>query len=493
LFAAANISAEVKVTLPLLRDMPKLPDSSGSTPKSTSSLPREADETVTLLRARVIGMKVSLCGFDLVTPDPITNNMAKLLKNSVTNFLTSWYGLKVVPLGQKANIIIANEADPVTVSKLVRQGTTNRKPPTVLVLCSHSSRFDRAVSGNAAHGNVGFVAKPVGPIKLARALTSCLEGAPPTSTPNFPDPSSASSQNESSDLSNVFEELSLSPNGGEMLDNSRMAADSDNARKAIESPTPNASTEKHEEFPFPVKEDRPAPPTHHSAPTDKLSLAPLNSGQAPARASAAFTDMENASKTGTSKQIGSVAVTSPSPALPAQAPPSSLKSPRLLLVDDNKINLTLLRTYMRKRKYSIVDEAENGLDAVNKFASRDDGYDIIFMDISMPVLDGFGATRQIRAVEENRRKKLLESNPKVGKGGEQEKTPALVIALTGLASSRDQSEAFSCGIDLFLTKPVAFKEVGKMLDNWEANRERDSRSGSASLQSGETLKDAGGG
>ena len=52
-------------------------------------------------------------------------------------------------------------------------------------------------------------------------------------------------------------------------------------------------------------------------------------------------------------------------------------------------------------------------------------------------------------------------------------TPALVIALTGLASSQDRSEAFASGIDLYLTKPVPFKEVGKMLDNWEADRERD--------------------
>ena len=136
---------------------------------------------------------------------------------------------------------------------------------------------------------------------------------------------------------------------------------------------------------------------------------------------------------------------------------------------------------MRKRKYSVIDEAENGLEAVNKFAGREDGYDIIFMDISMPVLDGFGATRQIRAIEESRRKKVPEpttSQTKEG-GKDKERTPALVIALTGLASSRDQSEAFSSGVDLFLTKPVAFKEVGKMLDNWEANRERDAKTESS--------------
>lgn len=119
---------------------------------------------------------------------------------------------------------------------------------------------------------------------------------------------------------------------------------------------------------------------------------------------------------------------------------------------------------MRKRKYPITDEAENGLEAVNRFAEREEGYDIIFMDISMPVLDGFGATRQIRNIEEKRRQKLG--------AGEEARTPALVIALTGLASSRDQDEAFKSGVDLFLTKPVAFKEVGKLLDNFSASRAR---------------------
>ena len=81
-------------------------------------------------------------------------------------------------------------------------------------------------------------------------------------------------------------------------------------------------------------------------------------------------------------------------------------------------------------------------------------------DISMPVMNGFEATRAIRDIEEARR-----HNNKDDEG----LTPALIVALTGLASSRDQSEAFTSGVDLFMTKPVSFKEVGRLLNNWEAH------------------------
>ena len=90
-----------------------------------------------------------------------------------------------------------------------------------------------------------------------------------------------------------------------------------------------------------------------------------------------------------------------------------------------------------------------------------DRADSFHLDISMPVLDGFAATRAIRELEAARRA-AGDSCP-----------PALIIALTGLASSRDQSEAFTSGVDLYMTKPVSFREVGKVLDGWEAHAARE--------------------
>jgi len=412
------------VTLPLLREMPK--DSSGSTPKSISSMPKDVDEVVDLIRARVIGKTVALHGFNSVSTDQIQAQTRELLKASVSNFLANWYGLKIVPSTELADIIVVNEPNAADIANLTRRRKGERRGPAVLALCSHSSRFAQAHSSAGQHSNLGFLAKPIGPIKLARAISQCLDGLPVTTPGIGPGSANTSGSSEgSNDLSAVFEDMSLAPIGGNLLDNSRMAAGSDNARKAIESPTPTANGETTKEFPFPV-DARVGLSKSKSLPGDTDSL--INISQvvdAPSipTASVVLSDMEKTAVPEIMKDSGTPSVS---------IPKSSMPSPRLLLVDDNKINLHLLRTYMhRKRKYDGIDEAENGLEAVKAVESHAAGYDIIFMDISMPILDGFGATRKIREIEATRMKAAKEK-------GTANITPALVIALTGLASARDQ-------------------------------------------------------
>jgi len=58
--------------------------------------------------------------------------------------------------------------------------------------------------------------------------------------------------------------------------------------------------------------------------------------------------------------------------------------------------------------------------------------------------------------------------------GEEEKKefkPALIIALTGFSSQKDQEMAFEAGVDIFMTKPVRFREVGRILEGWSGGRE----------------------
>jgi len=143
-------------------------------------------------------------------------------------------------------------------------------------------------------------------------------------------------------------------------------------------------------------------------------------------------------------------IAAPAPHLPvipesgADEPPS--EAAEFLLVDDNHINLKILSSYTNKigRPYTT---ASNGLEAVEAFTRGAGRYKCVFMDISMPVMDGFEATRRIRAHERDHGLKA-----------------ASIFALSGLASASAQQEAFESGIDLFLTKPVRLKELGTILD-----------------------------
>jgi len=128
-------------------------------------------------------------------------------------------------------------------------------------------------------------------------------------------------------------------------------------------------------------------------------------------------------------------------------PPKGL---HILAVDDNEINLQLLRRFLAKRADDLVDSAHDGYEAVAAVENSPDPYDVIFMDISMPGMDGFEATRRVRQLE----------------GGDTEgsKRRAYVVALTGLGSSRDREEAVKCGFDDFLMKPAPFAKVRRLLE-----------------------------
>lgn len=119
---------------------------------------------------------------------------------------------------------------------------------------------------------------------------------------------------------------------------------------------------------------------------------------------------------------------------------------KFLLVDDNHVNLKILAAYMKKMQLTY-DTATNGKEAVDQYTQSPQSYACILLDISMPVMDGFEAARQIRGFE--------------GKGSAEKAVP--IFALSGLASEEAQREAYGSGIDLFLLKPVKLQVLGETL------------------------------
>ncbi|KAF7672323.1 sensor histidine kinase response regulator [Alternaria burnsii] len=129
-----------------------------------------------------------------------------------------------------------------------------------------------------------------------------------------------------------------------------------------------------------------------------------------------------------------------------------------LIVDDNLLNRRLLIAYMKKNGLQF-EEASNGQEALDKYREGSRKFDVILMDMSMPVMDGMSATRAIR--EHERDNNMPRSS---------------IVALTGLVSSSAKLEAWSSGIDHFMTKPVNFKALGELLKNDETRRHTRMRS-----------------
>ncbi|CAG8336108.1 unnamed protein product [Penicillium nalgiovense] len=114
----------------------------------------------------------------------------------------------------------------------------------------------------------------------------------------------------------------------------------------------------------------------------------------------------------------------------------------ILLVDDNDINLRILIAFMKKLNFDYVI-AQNGEEALEVFKANSSVIGMIFMDISMPIMDGLESTRRIREFE-----KTLET-----------KSPVRIAALTGVAQTDMQRDAIGSGMDLFLTKPVRLNSL----------------------------------
>ena len=129
---------------------------------------------------------------------------------------------------------------------------------------------------------------------------------------------------------------------------------------------------------------------------------------------------------------------------------------RILLAEDNPVNLQLAVKLLTKGGYS-VKAVQDGREAVDAFTAEPEKYDIILMDMQMPVLNGYDATREIRAWE------LTHQGNDI-RGGSALHIP--IIAMTANALAGDREKCLQAGMDDYIAKPIKREGVFDILKRW---------------------------
>ena len=130
-----------------------------------------------------------------------------------------------------------------------------------------------------------------------------------------------------------------------------------------------------------------------------------------------------------------------------QAPDYDFTGKRALLVEDNEVNIEITRNILLHKNLQ-VDVAVNGEEGVTHFLSHEPGYyDVILMDIRMPVMDGLTATRKIR------------------ESGREDGKTVPIVAMTANVFEEDVRKSLDAGMDAHLSKPIEITQMYAVLDS----------------------------
>ena len=144
----------------------------------------------------------------------------------------------------------------------------------------------------------------------------------------------------------------------------------------------------------------------------------------------------------------------------SSAPEETKHAVRILLAEDNPVNQKLAQLMLSKAGHD-VDVARDGREALEKYTRTPDNYNLILMDIEMPVMDGLQATREIRdwegAVANKGKKIMLNSKPRP-------KIP--IIAMTANALEEVRKKCFESGFDDYITKPIKKEILFGTINKW---------------------------
>ena len=132
---------------------------------------------------------------------------------------------------------------------------------------------------------------------------------------------------------------------------------------------------------------------------------------------------------------------------------------RILLAEDNPVNRKLAKLMLGKAGYQL-EMVHSGKEAVEKYTESPGAFDLIFMDIQMPEMDGLEATRTIRKWEEKKRN-----------GGSKLRTQTSdvripIVAMTAHAMKGDRKKCLDAGMDDYMSKPIKRELVFDMLKKW---------------------------
>ena len=147
----------------------------------------------------------------------------------------------------------------------------------------------------------------------------------------------------------------------------------------------------------------------------------------------------------------------PEPIRPFKLSNVDYSGKRILLVEDNELNREIAVEIIGSTGITI-DTAINGLDAVHKVAQSEEGfYQIILMDIQMPIMDGYEATRQIRSLQ----RRDIAHMP--------------IIAMTANAFSEDVSKSLNAGMNDHISKPIDLKKLHAVLGKYAGRKDNEDK------------------
>ena len=126
---------------------------------------------------------------------------------------------------------------------------------------------------------------------------------------------------------------------------------------------------------------------------------------------------------------------------------TSIQGLHVLLTEDNELNMEIAE-FVLQNEGTVVTKAWNGQEAVDIFRKSSPGeFDVILMDIMMPVMNGYEAAKMIRSLDREDAKVIP------------------ILAMTANAFDEDRKKALACGMNGFLSKPIVIEELISTLQN----------------------------